>query len=91
MSKIKVERKPSNERLDELGVRDLPIWTKESTATRYAGGLNFRPVAEKTNARQCFKRCGWNRVLGTRFENNQSSEFPWSYDDSEPVIFWKAM
>jgi hypothetical protein len=43
MSKIKVDHKPSKERLEELGVRDWPIWTKESTATCIAGGLNFRP------------------------------------------------
>lgn len=29
MSEIKVERNPSDGRLDELGVRDWPIWTKE--------------------------------------------------------------
>jgi uncharacterized cupin superfamily protein len=26
-------------------------------------------------------------VLGTRFEYNQSSEFPWSYDDPETCYF----
>jgi hypothetical protein len=45
----------------------------ESTTTRIAGGLNFRPSAGKAKAHQCFKRCGWNRVRSTRFENNQSS------------------
>jgi uncharacterized cupin superfamily protein len=29
MSEIEVERNPSDGRLDELGVRDWPIWTKE--------------------------------------------------------------
>jgi hypothetical protein len=29
-------------------------------------------MAEKAKARQCFKRCGCNRVQSTRFENNQS-------------------
>ena len=31
MSKIKVEHNPSEERLNELGVRDWPIWTKEAS------------------------------------------------------------
>ena len=31
MSKIKVERKPGKERLEELGVGDWPIWTKEAS------------------------------------------------------------
>jgi len=31
MSKIKVERQPGPERLQELGVRDWPIWTKEAS------------------------------------------------------------
>ncbi|MGD8520577.1 MAG: hypothetical protein PVF56_05485 [Desulfobacterales bacterium] len=43
-----------------------------STTTRIAGGLNFRPLAEKAKARQCFKRCGCSRVQSTRIENNQS-------------------
>ena len=29
MSEIKVERDPADDRLDELGVRGWPIWTKE--------------------------------------------------------------
>jgi uncharacterized cupin superfamily protein len=29
MSRIDIEHEPSNERLDRLGVRDWPIWTKE--------------------------------------------------------------
>jgi len=31
MSEIKVERGPSEERLEELGVRGWPIWTKEAS------------------------------------------------------------
>ena len=31
MSEIKVERGPSDERLNELGVRGWPIWTKETS------------------------------------------------------------
>ena len=31
MSKIKIENKPTDERLAELGVRDWPIWTKEAS------------------------------------------------------------
>ena len=31
MREIKVERKPSKERLDELGVSSWPIWSKESS------------------------------------------------------------
>ena len=31
MSKIKVIRNPAKEQLDELGVGDWPIWTKESS------------------------------------------------------------
>ncbi len=31
MSEIKVERQPSQERLQELGVSDWPIWTKEAS------------------------------------------------------------
>jgi uncharacterized protein len=31
MSTIKVERQPSPERLEELGVRRWPIWTKEAS------------------------------------------------------------
>jgi uncharacterized protein len=31
MSKIKVERQPSEVRLQELGVRAWPIWTKEAS------------------------------------------------------------
>jgi hypothetical protein len=46
-----------------------------STTSRRAGGLSFRPQAEKAKARQCFKRCGWNRVRSTRFENNQSKRY----------------
>ncbi len=45
MSKIKVIRNPSKAQLEELGVSDWPIWTKES------------------------------------------SEFPWSYDESETCFF----
>ena len=48
MGKIQVERQPGPERLEELGVKQWPIWTKEA------------------------------------------SEFPWTYDESEPVIFWKG-
>ena len=29
MSKIKIERNPNEERLEDLGVSDWPIWTKE--------------------------------------------------------------
>ena len=39
----------------------------ESTFTRRAGGLNFRPLAEKPKAHQCFNRCTCNRVRSTRF------------------------
>jgi uncharacterized cupin superfamily protein len=31
MAEIKVEKNPSQKRLDELGVSDWPIWTKESS------------------------------------------------------------
>ncbi len=31
MSEIKIERNPSKERLDDLGVGDWPIWTKEAS------------------------------------------------------------
>ena len=31
MSKIKVEKNPSRERLNDLGVSDWPIWTKEAS------------------------------------------------------------
>ena len=31
MSQIKVERQPSPERLQELGVKTWPIWTKEAS------------------------------------------------------------
>ena len=31
MSKIKVIHNPTKEQLDELGVNDWPIWTKESS------------------------------------------------------------
>jgi uncharacterized cupin superfamily protein len=31
MSEIKVEREPSEERLNDLGVRGWPIWTKEAS------------------------------------------------------------
>ena len=48
MSSIKVEKNPSPERLNELGVSDWPIWTKES------------------------------------------SEFAWSYDDTETCYFLKG-
>ena len=30
MSEIKIERKPEQQRLDELGVSDWPIWNKEA-------------------------------------------------------------
>ena len=43
----------------------------ESTTTRIVGGLPLRPLAEKAKARQCLKRCGWNRMRSIRFENNQ--------------------
>jgi hypothetical protein len=33
----------------------------ESKTTREAGGLNFRPSAEKAKARRCFNRCGGYR------------------------------
>jgi hypothetical protein len=42
----------------------------ESTTTRKAGGLSSRPEVWKTKARQCFKRCGCNRVHSIQFENN---------------------
>jgi uncharacterized cupin superfamily protein len=45
MSKIKVIRNPAQKQLDELGVNDWPIWTKES------------------------------------------SEFPWTYDETETCFF----
>ncbi len=45
MGAIKVEKNPGRERLDELGVKDWPVWTKES------------------------------------------SEFAWSYDDTETCYF----
>ena len=32
MSEIKIERNPGRERLDELGVRAWPVWTKEASA-----------------------------------------------------------
>lgn len=31
MSEIKVERNPSEQRLEELGVRRWPVWTKEAS------------------------------------------------------------
>ena len=31
MADIKIERKPGQERLNELGVTDWPIWTKEES------------------------------------------------------------
>jgi uncharacterized cupin superfamily protein len=31
VSSIKVERKPSKERLEELGIGEWPIWTKEAS------------------------------------------------------------
>jgi len=36
--------------------------------TRNAGGLDFRPLAEKTKVPQCFERCNCNRVQSTRLE-----------------------
>lgn len=36
MSGIKVEKKPSQERLDELGVRDWPTWSKEASEFPWA-------------------------------------------------------
>ena len=45
MSRIKVERRPSPERLKELGVNQWPIWTKEAVGIpldlRRTGDLLF--------------------------------------------------
>jgi hypothetical protein len=60
-----------NADIDKLRARADKMAT-ESTTTRKAGGLDFRPEAGKIKARQCFNRCGCNRVQSTRFENNQS-------------------
>jgi uncharacterized cupin superfamily protein len=38
MSKIKVERNPSEDRLNELGVREWPIWTKETSSFPWSYG-----------------------------------------------------
>lgn len=47
--------------------------SKASTITRIAGGLDFRPKAGKTKARQRFNRCGYNRKQSPRFEDNPSA------------------
>jgi hypothetical protein len=39
-----------------------------SKTTRKAGGLDFRPWAEKTKSTQCLDLCGCNCVHRTRFE-----------------------
>jgi uncharacterized cupin superfamily protein len=38
MSRITVERRPSPERLQELGVSDWPIWTKEASEFTWTYG-----------------------------------------------------
>ena len=40
MSEIKIESNPGKERLDELGVSDWPIWTKEASQFPWSYGAS---------------------------------------------------
>ena len=40
MSEIKIESNPGKERLDELGVTDWPIWTKEASQFPWSYGAS---------------------------------------------------
>ena len=65
----------------KAGRRSRPIETetrrlgRQSTGTRIAGGLFFRPQAGKVKALRCFYRCGCIRVQIARFENNQTKRW----------------